>query len=420
VKNTKGRQQLEVWADWHWLKREKKMGDLYATQVRGKDIFSFEYSPEWIKSSAAQILDPSLQLEKGLQYADPDRGNFGIFLDSSPDRWGRVLMQRRENLNAKIQKRMARKLSELEFLLGVNDLLRSGALRYKKTSAGPFLSDDTDTPIPHWLSLRQLEKACKEFEKQGEKTDSKWINLILAPGSSLGGARPKANVADEYGNIWIAKFPSRNDQYDSGAWEYLVHQLAARVGINVTDSQAGIFMGPQRTFLTKRFDRTIDGKRIHFSSAMNLLQRKDGDDYSNGASYLELVELIIQNSADPKKDLGQLWLRIVFSICVSNTDDHLRNHGFLLTPKGWRISPAYDMNPNPAGDGLKLNISETDNSQDFDLALSVADTFRIKTKDAKRIIAETISVVKTWPTLARKLKIHAGECEIMRQAFRLK
>jgi serine/threonine-protein kinase HipA len=254
---------------------------------------------------------------------------------------------------------------------------------------------------------------------------SRWLRMLIAPGGSLGGARPKASVRDDAGRLWIAKFPSGNDENDIGAWEQVVHDLAERAGVAVPEAQIRRFGSSKkgghghRTFLTRRFDRTDRGGRLHFASAMTLLDRVDGDRAEEGASYLELADLLVRLGSNTAADLEQLWRRIVFSICVSNTDDHLRNHGFMLRPTGWTLAPAYDMNPDPHGAGLKLNISETDNAQDIDLALSVAPVFRVKSTRSREIVLETTTAVKDWRALATVHAIPRAAQERMRLAFRV-
>ena len=240
----------------------------------------------------------------------------------------------------------------------------------------------------------------------------------MAPGSSLGGARPKANIQDTDSSLWIAKFPSQNDQQDMGAWEMLAYRLAIQSGIEMAPSRIQIFSHHQHTFLTQRFDRKIDGTRIHFASAMTLLGYTDGTDYQDGVSYLELVEFLMQNGTNVDNDLKKLWSRIVFNIAISNTDDHLRNHGFLLRDSGWILSPAYDINPTPNGTGLKLNISETDNALDFDLVREVAPYFRLKEKEADAIINTIGQNVAQWEQLATDLGIPRNEMELMKNAFK--
>jgi len=293
-----------------------------------------------------------------------------------------------------------------------------GALRFKLNEDGSFLNDNKDMASPPWTSLRELEQASLKFEEDDidDLEYLKWINLLIAPGSSLGGARPKASVIDTANNLWIAKFPSRNDEKNVAAWEMVVNVLAKNVGINVAEGKVERFNNKYHTYLTKRFDRTGKGERIHFASAMTLLGHKDGED-SSGASYLELVEFITKHGAIVDKDLEELWRRIVFSICVKNTDDHLRNHGFLLTEAGWILSPAYDINPNEYGKGLSLNISDKDNSLDIDLALEVAGYFRLDKKKANQIIEHIKDTVRSWRELAVKYKIPKAEQDRMAIAF---
>jgi len=412
------KKEILVYADWQGLVKPNKMGVLTVTPARGKEAFSFEYSAEWLKSGFSQMLDPDLQLYSGAYYPRDEKINFGVFLDSCPDRWGRVLMQRREAILAKKEDRRPSTLLESDFLLGVFDEHRMGALRFKLNEDGSFLNDNKDMASPPWTSLRELEQASLKFEEDDidDLEYLKWINLLIAPGSSLGGARPKASVIDTANNLWIAKFPSRNDEKNVAAWEMVVNVLAKNVGINVAEGKVERFNNKYHTYLTKRFDRTGKGERIHFASAMTLLGHKDGED-SSGASYLELVEFITKHGAIVDKDLEELWRRIVFSICVKNTDDHLRNHGFLLTEAGWILSPVYDINPNEYGKGLSLNISDKDNSLDIDLALEVAGYFRLDKKKANQIIEHIKDTVRSWRELAVKYKIPKAEQDRMAIAF---
>lgn len=408
---------IYVFADWDSLQKPQFMGTLLVAPARGKEIFSFQYDSNWLKSGNTHVLDPKLSLVSGPQYPNKDHPNFGLFLDSSPDRWGRTLMIRREALRARMEKRSERKLLESDFLLGVFDGYRMGALRFKTDLGSSFLDDDQSLASPPWASLRDLEYASLQLEQdnaESKKDYAKWLRLLVAPGGSLGGARPKASVVDEKGDLWLAKFPSRRDDFNMGAWEYVVHQLAEKAGIETAEAQIKKFSGDFDTFLTKRFDRK-KGNRLHFTSAMTLLEKMDGED---GASYLDLVDFLSQNGAQVKKDLEQLWRRIVFNICVSNVDDHLRNHGFMMTEKGWKLAPAYDMNPVPDGDGLKLNISATDNSQNLELALSVAENFRLKKNESLGILREVVSAVVGWKKAAGKF-LGKSESSRMARAFRV-
>ena len=419
VKNTQQR-SIQVYAGWKYLKQPMLMGTIHATQVRGKEVFSFNYTEAWLQSGNVQSLDPDLQLYSGPQYLGEGKSNFGIFLDSSPDRWGRVLMDRREALLARREARKARTLFETDYLLGVFDDYRMGALRFKEDDAGDFLNNNKEMASPPWTSIRELEEASLRLEEEDvdDLEKMKWLNLLMVPGSSLGGARPKASVLDTKGQLWIAKFPSRNDNKDVGAWEKVVHDLAIKAGLFVADAMTGKYYSKQHTFLTKRFDRNSKGERTHFASAMTLLGQTDGANFQSGVSYLDLAGFIMQNGAQPDQDLEELWRRIVFYICVSNTDDHLRNHGFLLTPNGWILSPAYDINPVETGNGLSLNISEKENDLDLDLVREVAPYFRISTKRTKEIIGGITKAVGSWKVLAEKQGISKQEREVMANAFK--
>lgn len=411
--------EILVYADTWEMPSPLLLGILTATQVRGKEIFTFEYSADWLKYTKAFPIDPELQLYSGRHFTHGEKVNFGIFTDSAPDRWGRTLMDRRASIKARISNELLPRLLESDYLLGVYDGHRMGALRFKLEGSGPFLNDDKTLSAPPFSSLRELEVAAENVELDADESDNerlKWINMLMAPGSSLGGARPKASVVDTNGNLWIAKFPSKNDGYDVEAWEMVVHMLAKNAGLNVAESRAQKFASKRYTFLTKRFDRASDG-RIHFASAMTLLGYSDGTDASMGANYLELAEFIIKNGINPDADLRELWTRIVFSICVKNTDDHLRNHGFLLQKRGWALSPAYDITPNPKGTCLTLNINESDNSLSLDLARSVAEYFRVENDDAKNIINSIKNVVSNWCKYASEMKISRSEQEYYSNAF---
>ncbi|PZX12344.1 serine/threonine-protein kinase HipA [Breznakibacter xylanolyticus] len=414
------RREIEVYANWDEQKPPVLMGRLYAEPVRGNEIFSFEYDKSYLKDGMASVLDPDLRLYGGTQYLAQGKENFGLFLDSSPDRWGRLLMRRREAALARYESRPERTLLESDYLLGVFDEQRMGALRFKTDATGPFLNDDVRLSSPPWISLRTLEEISLKLENEDAVDDPeylKWLNMLIQPGSSLGGARPKAGVHDPEGHLWIAKFPSLSDGINIGAWEMVVHQLAVASGVNMAQAQIHKFSSPYDTFLTKRFDRKQSGGRIHFASAMTLLGYSDGTDFHDGVSYLELAEFIIQNCCEVNADLEEMWRRIVFHIAVSNTDDHLRNHGFLLTKTGWRLSPAFDINPNPDGRGLKLNISENDNSLDLELVMSVKDYFRVSDKKADQIVGKISESVSQWKSVSSRLGISRNEQELMERAF---
>lgn len=326
-------------------------------------------------------------------------------------------MKRREAITARREKRKPRQLGELDFLLGVYDQSRMGALRFAEQEGGPFLSNDKELATPPWTTLRKLESASIAFENDESGLEEKWLNQLLAPGSSLGGARPKATVQAPDGALWIAKFPSRHDEYNAGAWEMVVHELAKKCGLNVPDAKLETFSRSGSTFLVKRFDRNGE-KRIHFASAMTLLGKTDGASGVDGTGYLDIASYIREHGALPNEDLTELWKRIVFNMAVSNTDDHLRNHGFVLSEKGWRLSPLYDVNPCIYGDSLSLNVSEQDSTIDYGLAVETAEFYGLKKKEAEKIIRKIREIVKeNWQSEAQAQGLSRGAVEYMRPAF---
>ncbi len=407
--------EIQIYADWLELRHPILMGVLSITHVKDREVFSFSYEQEWLNTKHSQKLDPDLMLIPGTQYLPSGKRNFGLFLDCMPNRWGLSMMKRREYLLAKMEKRKEKTLFQEDYLLGVYDQQRMGALRCKLNESGPFLNDNTLYAAPSWTSLRELEHASLQFENDAlpDAEALKWLNILLAPGASLGGDRPKAGVVDEKGSLWIAKFPAAEDRIDMGGWEMVLNTLATDAGLDVATGLAKKFGEQRHSYLSKRFDRIGTKRRVHFASAMTLLGKQDG---ATGASYLDMAGFIIKNGADVKRDLKELWRRIVFNIAVKNTDDHLRNHGFLLSSQGWSLSPAYDMNPNSGGQGLTLNISETDNSLDFGLALSMAKYFRVE-KDAESILKRVRRCVGKWKEVAKKAAIPPSEITSMESAF---
>lgn len=395
-----------------------KIGTLYVDESKGKEIMSFEYDENWLLSADDKLVfDPDLNLYKGRQYAPLNKDVFGVFSDSCPDRWGETLMKRRELILAKKEERKPRRLTKFDYLLGVYDETRMGGLRFAIEENGPFISDDRDLATPPWTTLRKLETASLAFETDENGDNEKWLKQLIAPGSSLGGARPKASVLAPDNSLWIAKFPSKSDDINKGAWEMVVHDLAIMCDLNVPEAKLEDFSKNGSTFLVKRFDRN-GSQRIHYASALSLLGKKDGDNANTGSSYLELVSLIRQYGATPKKDLQELWKRIVFNMAVSNTDDHLRNHGFLLSDEGWKLSPLFDVNPEPTGDTLSLNVDEYNNMIDFELALSVAQQYYVSPKQAEEILKEVKYVVdNNWKRIARGYGLSRGSIEMMSPAF---
>lgn len=394
------------------------IGTIYLSQIRGKEFCSFEYDHNWLQNQN-MVLDPDLQLYSGRQFITDEKIIFGVFADSCPDRWGRRLMNRREELRARERQEKPKKLLESDYLLGVYDESRMGALRFKTDLDGDFLSNDEEFATPPWTSLRELEQASLAFEADSNPLDTKWLKQLLAPGSSLGGARPKASVLAPDGSLWIAKFPSKHDDFNSGAWEMVVHDLAMLCKLNVPEAKAENFSKLGTTFLVKRFDR-IDDQRVHFSSAMTMLGKTDGASAADGSSYLEIASFLKANGGTPKKDLIELWKRIVFSMAVSNTDDHFRNHGFLLTNNGWELSPLYDVNPDIYGEYLSLNVNKNESSIDFDLALRSARYYGVNESEASAFISTIKNTVKNnWESLAKKYRISRNEIIRMAPAFQI-
>ncbi|MFM0205812.1 HipA domain-containing protein [Paraburkholderia sediminicola] len=417
---------IAVYGDWDGLAEPVRLGRLYTRPTGVQEVFEYEFEREVLNrpDMAGLKLDPRLGWFAGRQYPPQGQETFGAFSDTSPDRWGRLLMRRRlERAQRAGRADPKARLYESDYLMGVHDAYRIGALRFRRDDEGPFLDDQHDIAAPPFVQLRALEAASLALERDKDNLASEadeWLRMLIAPGGSLGGARPKASVVDPTGHLWIAKFPSVRDDHDVGAWEMVVYTLAKACGLDVPDALVRRFGSAHHTFLVKRFDRTAQGRRRHFASAMNLTGHQDGDDASTGASYLEIAQVLMTDGASTDADLRELWSRIVFNVLVSNTDDHLRNHGFLLEPsRGWALSPAFDMNPVAHAHGLKLNISESDNAMDLELAQSVAPYFRISVEQAEEIISNQILVVSQWRTIADSLSISYREQQQMEAAFRL-
>jgi len=440
------RRTIGVWAHWLGMSKPLQLGFLHATRSGVREVFEFEYREESLHNPAlTQVaLDPRVLPYPGSQYPQQGTRNFGLFLDSSPDRWGRMLMDRRnERTYRQAQGPKAGAtpaLLESDYLLGVHDAFRVGALRFtlegntsdaaavaaandgRGRAVQEFLASSAQRAAPPFVRLRELEQASRAIESDEASVQEldEWLRILLAPGGSLGGARPKASVQDEHGQLWIAKFPSQKDVHDVGAWELVLHTLAKFCGLDVPEAWAKPYASAYHTFAVQRFDRLAGELRRHYASAMTLTGHRDGDDEASGASYLEIAAVLMRAGCATNEDLFELWSRIVFNMCVSNTDDHLRNHGFLMEQgRGWRLAPAFDMNPVVGSHGLKLNVSEADNALDLGLALSVAPRFRVSPATARERISLIQSVVRRWPTLATRLGIPKREQDYMAGAFAL-
>lgn len=405
-----------VYAHWQGMPDPVLIGILSVHQGKGRRSYSFEYDEHWLNGQDLFLLDPDIGLFTGPQFP-AKKENFGIFLDSMPDTWGRTLMTRRSMQIAKSEGRIAPALQDTDFLLGVADMCRMGAMRFKLDPGGPFLDDNTRTPVPPWTSVGELQHIAELVESgRNPKELNKWLIMLMAPGSSLGGARPKANIMDKSGNLWIAKFPSKTDKIDKAKWEFLAYKLAIAAGISMSESRIEKVAGNYYTFFTRRFDR-IGDERVHFASAMTMTGHNEEKLRDKRVSYLDLSMFIQDHGGSINEDLAELWRRIVFNIAISNTDDHLRNHGFIIENGAWRLSPAYDINPAIDREELALNIDESSGVLDFELALSVADYFRLTSKEAQSILSQVLDVVIKWEKVAKQIGISRSEVELMQSAF---
>ena len=411
--------KIYVYADFDWLKTAVLVGELGYESLRGTDSYSFCYDHNWLRQYSDLYLSADINNYTGLQFTQPDRDIFGCFSDALPDRWGRLLLNRREQIRAQEEKRPVRKLSSYDYLLGIDDYSRMGGFRFKESPDGEFINCDATLRIPPLTDIQVLVAASMEVEKSEERNllpDKKWLLQLVHPGTSLGGARPKAGVLNEEGELCVAKFPSRNDEYDIGLWEHLSHLLAKEAGVEAAETRAITAGEKYHTLLSKRFDRTTDGRRRHFASAMTLLGLTDGCNAQTGNGYLDIVDFILQHCCNVEANLRQLYRRAAFSIAIGNSDDHFRNHGFLLTPKGWTLSPAYDLNPT-FNDHQSLLINATTNRSDLQLLLASSEEYMIGKEEATHIIEEVKDGVSQWRSMATRLGIAKREMDLFAQVF---
>lgn len=411
--------KIYVYADFDWLKTAVLVGELGYESLRGTDSYSFCYDHNWLRQYSDLYLSADINNYTGLQFTQPDRDIFGCFGDALPDRWGRLLLNRREQIRAQEEKRPVRKLSSYDYLLGIDDYSRMGGFRFKESPDGEFINCDATLRIPPLTDIQVLVAASMEVEKSEERNllpDKKWLLQLVHPGTSLGGARPKAGVLNEEGELCVAKFPSRNDEYDIGLWEHLSHLLAKEAGVEAAETQAIATGEKYHTLLSKRFDRTTDGRRKHFASAMTLLGLTDGCNAQTGNGYLDIVDFILQHCCNVEANLRQLYRRVAFSIAIGNSDDHFRNHGFLLTPKGWTLAPAYDLNPT-FNDHQSLLINATTNRSDLQLLLASSEEYMIGKEEATHIIEEVKDGVSQWRSMATRIGIAKREMDLFAQVF---
>lgn len=412
--------KLFVYADFDWLDKPLSIGELSCDSVRGSETYGFSFDKEWLAKYGDIFLSEDLQNYTGIQYTRSEHDIFACFSDALPDRWGRTLLNRREQIAAADEKRAVRRLSSFDYLMGIDDVSRMGGFRFADESGGKFINCEASLRVPPLANVRELMHAAHEIEASEEKhllPSKKWLAQLLHPGTSIGGARPKASVIDEDGSLTVVKFPSRKDDYDVAQWEHFCHIMGRKVGLNVAETRT-INGEEYHILLSKRFDRTADGRRIHFASALTLLGLTDGDNASTGYGYTDIVDFIIQHGSNVEQNLEELYRRVAFYIIVGNSDDHFRNHGFLLTRKGWELSPAYDINPT-LSDNQNLLINRSTNVSDLNILLESAGDYMLSSEKAEKIITEVKTAMKTWRNEARKLGLPQRDIDMFAPRFEI-
>ena len=414
--------KIIVYADFDFLTSPEEIGTLGYELVRGKDHFVFEYSHQWLKQHGGILMSGDLMNVPSLQHPRGNDNVFGFVKDSFPDRWGRLLFDRRERLTAQQEGRPKRMLTNYDYLIGIEDFTRMGGIRNKEEEGDDYIRSSSagllptgrknasaKALVPPIESLRALCDACHEIElaeERNELPEQRWLDQLIDPGTSLGGARPKANVVDTDGKLYVAKFPSKKDLENTELIEHFSHQLAAKAGINVAKTRTIKISKDRDLLLSERFDRTAEGCRIHFASAMSLLGLDDGAGSSTGDGYLDIVDFILRGCTDVRQNLRELYRRVAFNVMFGNTDDHFRNHGFLLTPKGWTLSPAYDINPGAKSHQCLLIDSYTEES-DINALLSASESYMLEHQEASEIIEEVRAAIKDWRKTATEIQIPA-------------
>ena len=399
--------RITVYADFDFLSTPQEIGILGYEHVRGKGHFVFEYSRQWLKQYGGILLSGDLMNVPSLQHPRGNDNVFGFVKDSFPDRWGRLLLDRRERLTAQSEGRPTRMLTNYDYLIGIEDFTRMGGIRYKEEDSDGYINASDKYLVPPIESLRALCDACHEIElaeERNELPEQRWLDQLIDPGTSLGGARPKANVVDTDGTLYVAKFPSKKDLENTELIEHFSHHLAAKAGIHVAKTRTIRISKDRDLLLSERFDRTKDGRRIHFASAMSLLGLDDGAGSSTGNGYLDIVDFILHGCTDVRQNLRELYRRVAFNVMFGNTDDHFRNHGFLLTPKGWTLSPAYDINPGAKPHQCLLIDSYTEQS-DINALLSASENYMLERQEAAEIIEGVRAAIKDWRMIATELQI---------------
>lgn len=412
--------KILIYADFDWLDTPLLVGELGYESLRGSDSYSFAFAPEWLSKHGNLFLSADLNNYPGLQYTQPNRDIFGCFGDALPDRWGRLLLNRREQLQASNEQRPARRLSSFDYLMGIDDFSRMGGFRFKNASNCEFINSDPRLRIPPLADIKTLVAASMAIERSevhNQLPEQQWLQQLIHPGTSLGGARPKASVIDTAGRLCIAKFPSLTDSHDVALWEHHSHLLAALSGVDVAATNVLNTGNKHHTLLSQRFDRDAQGRRRHFASALTLLGLTDGCNAQTGNGYLDMVDFIIQNCCNVEYNLRQLYRRVAFNIAIGNSDDHFRNHGFALTSRGWTLSPAYDLNPT-LNKHQTLLINGTTNQADIGILLNSASDYLIEKEEARQIIAEVSQGVQQWKPVATRLGIAKREIETFEHIYK--
>lgn len=403
-------QKLFVYADFNWKAAPILVGELSYDEVRGNGIYGFRFDPDWLKSFPDLFISEDLQNFAGWQYTEPGKEIFACFSDALPDRWGKTLINRKEQIEAAAAHRQPKRLSSFDYLTAIDDFSRMGSFRFSKIKGGDFINTGSQYRIPPIADIRTLAHAAYEIEKNEKRHNlpaEKWIEQLLRPGTSLGGARPKASIIDSSGQLTVAKFPSRNDDYNVGLWEHVAHGLARKCGISTSETGV-VKLANNHIFLSRRFDRTSEGKRIHFASALTLLGLRDGDNASAGFGYLDIVDFIVSHGTKVEPNLEELFRRVAFNIIIGNSDDHFRNHGFILTQSGWVLAPAYDMNPT-VSEYQSLLINNNSSASDLSLLKESAEQYFISRSKASSIINDVKTGMQDWERYAIKSGLAARD-----------
>lgn len=410
--------KLFVYADFDWLTTPHLIGELSCESVRGGETYGFAYDKDWLAENGDIFLSEDLQNFPGIQYTRSGRDIFACFSDALPDRWGRTLLNRREQIAAAEEKRPVKRLTSFDYLIGIDDASRMGGFRFAETKSGKFINCDSSLRVPPLSNVRELMHAAQEIEASEERhllPSKKWLGQLLRPGTSLGGARPKASIIDEDGRLTVAKFPSRKDDYDVGLWEHFCNIMGRKAGLNVANTRTISGLN-YHILLSKRFDRNESGKRIHFASALTLLGLTDGDNASTGYGYPDIVDFILQYGSNVEQNLEELYRRVAFYIVVGNTDDHFRNHGFLLTRKGWELSPAYDVNPTLSSE-QSLLINKSTSESDLNILRESAADYLLSDDIANAIISDVKAAMKSWRQEARRLGLPQRDIDMFAPRF---